>query len=124
MKRKLFILMFAVCGLLSCTDGMLVAARGVAIKARSGMPQGNMVVFSAAQGDETAYPDYEEKHGMFTYYLLQKLQETEGNVTLQELGEYIIDNVRKKSVINGKLQTPCVMASPTVGDAWKTCRLK
>ena len=63
---------------------MLVAARGVAIKARSGMPQGNMVVFSAAQSDETAYPDYEEKHGMFTYYLLKKLQEIEGNVTLQE----------------------------------------
>jgi hypothetical protein len=43
-------------------QGMLASARGVAIKARSGMPQGNMVVFSAAQGDETAYPNNEEKH--------------------------------------------------------------
>lgn len=103
---------------------MLVAAKGVAIKARSGMPQGNMVVFSAAQGDETAYPDYEEKHGMFTYYLLKKLQETEGNVTLQELGEYIIDNVRKKSVINGKLQTPCVTPSATLDASWREWKLK
>ena len=103
---------------------MLVAARGVAIKARSGMPQGNMVVFSAAQSDETAYPDYEEKHGMFTYYLLKKLQETEGNVTLQELGEYIIDNVRKKSAVNGKLQTPCVTPSASLDASWREWKLK
>ena len=103
---------------------MLVAARGVAIKARSGMPQGNMVVFSAAQGDETAYPDYEEKHGMFTYYLLKKLQDTEGNVTLQELGEYIIDNVRKKSAVNGKLQTPCVTPSASLDASWREWKLK
>lgn len=103
---------------------MLVAARGVAIKARSGMPQGNMVVFSAAQSDETAYPDYEEKHGMFTYYLLKKLQETEGNVTLQELGEYIIDNVRKKSALNGKLQTPCVTPSASLDASWREWKLK
>ncbi len=103
---------------------MLVAARGVAIKARSGMPQGNMVVFSAAQSDETAYPDYEEKHGMFTYYLLKKLQDTEGNVTLQELSEYIIDNVRKKSAINGKLQTPCVTPSASLDASWREWKLK
>ena len=103
---------------------MLVAARGVAIKARSGMPQGNMVVFSAAQSDETAYPDYEEKHGMFTYYLLKKLQEKEGNVTLQELGEYIIDNVRKKSAVNGKLQTPCVTPSASLDASWREWKLK
>ena len=106
-------------------DGeMLVAAKGVAIKARSGMPQGNMVVFSAAQGDETAHLDYEEKHGMFTYYLLKKLQETEGNVTLQELGEYIIDNVRKKSAVNGKLQTPCVTPSASLDASWREWKLK
>ena len=106
-------------------DGeMLVAAKGVAIKARSGMPQGNMVVFSAAQGDETAHLDYEEKHGMFTYYLLKKLQETEGNVTLQELGEYIIDNVRRKSAVNGKLQTPCVTPSASLDASWREWKLK
>ena len=105
-------------------NGMLASARGVAIKARSGMPQGNMVVFSAAQGDETAYPDYEEKHGMFTYYLLKKLQETSGDVTLQELGDYIIDNVRKKSAVNGKLQTPCVTPSATLDASWREWKLK
>ena len=105
-------------------NGMLASARGVAIKAKSGMPQGNMVVFSAAQGDETAYPDYENKHGMFTYYLLEKLQETDGNVTLQELGEYVIQKVRENSTINGKPQTPCVTPSTILGEDWKSWSLK
>jgi uncharacterized caspase-like protein len=106
-------------------QGMLASARGVAIKARSGMPQGNMVVFSAAQGDETAYPNYEEKHGLFTYVLLEKLQTTQGNVTYAELSEYIIDKVSQLSIVrNGKSQTPCVTPSPTVGQEWKNWTLR
>ncbi len=67
-------------------DGnMLTAARSIAIKAKSGTPKGNMVVFSAAQGDETAYQYNKKKHGMFTYFLLKKLQETRGEATLAEL---------------------------------------
>ena len=106
-------------------NGMLASARGVAIKARSGMPQGNMVVFSAAQGDETAYPNNDEKHGMFTYFLLKKLQETAGDVTLQELGEYITKNVSQQSILlNGKSQTPCVTPSATLDASWREWKLK
>ena len=106
-------------------EGMLASARGVAIKAKSGQPQGKMVVFSAAQGDETAYPNKEEHHGMFTFYLLKKLQETRGDVTLQELGDYIIKNVKQQSILlNGKSQTPCVTASPAIGGAWREWKLK
>lgn len=42
-------------------QGMLASARGVAIKAKSDVPQDNMVVFSAATGEQTAYP-YKEKN--------------------------------------------------------------
>lgn len=106
-------------------EGMLASARGVAIKARSGMPQGNMVVFSAAQSDETAYPNNEEKHGMFTYFLLKKLQETKGDVTLQELGEYITTNVSQQSILlNGKSQTPCVTPSASLDASWREWKLK
>ena len=105
-------------------EGMLVAARGVAIKARSGMPRGNMVVFAAAQGDETAYPNYEEGHGRFTYYLLKKLQETEGDVTLYELGEYIIQKVKAKAAEERTPQTPCVTPSATLDASWREWKLK
>lgn len=104
---------------------MLASARGVAIKAKSGMPQGNMVVFSAAQGDETAYPNNEEKHGMFTYFLLKKLQETKGDVTLYELGEYIKTNVSQQSILlNGKSQTPCVTPSASLDTSWREWKLR
>lgn len=105
-------------------NGMLASARGVALKAKSGEPKGNMVVFSAAQGDETAYPNPKEGHGMFTYYLLKKLQETAGNVTLQDLGSYLTTQVRQQSIlINQKSQTPCVSPASALGDAWKTWKL-
>lgn len=79
--------------------GMLTAARGVAIKVKVTEPSGNLVVLSAAQGDETAYPYKDQQHGLFTYYLLKKLQETKGNVTLGELSNYVKDNVQKKSIV-------------------------
>lgn len=44
---------------------------------------------------------------LFTYYLLKKLQETKGDVTLGELGDYIKTKVEQQSiVVNGKLQSP------------------
>lgn len=106
-------------------DGkMLASERGVALKSKSGVPQGNMVVFSAAQEDETALPYEEEGHGMFTYYILKKLQETEGNITLQELSQYVIREVGRKSAVTNKPQTPCVTPSAEVGTEWKTWTLK
>ena len=104
---------------------MLSSARGVAIKIKQTEPTGNLVVFSAAQGDETAYPYKEKGHGMFTYYLLKKLQETKGNVTLEQLGDYIKDEVSKKSiVINGKPQTPTVIPARTISTNWGNWTLK
>ena len=106
-------------------DGMLASARGVAIKAKKTNPVGNMVVFSAAQGDETAYPYKEQRHGMFTYYLLKKLQETKGEATLGELSDYVTTEVRKQSiVINGKMQTPTLTSSSAIGDTWRDWKLK
>ena len=106
-------------------DGMLASARGVALKAKSGSPQGNMVVFSAAQGDETAYPDREQQHGLFTYYLLKKLQETQGDITLKALGDYITKEVSRQSlIVNSKKQTPTVTASYTLGSDWQLWTLK
>lgn len=106
-------------------DGMLASARGVAIKAKPNKVDGKMVVLSAAQGDETAYPYEEQRHGLFTYYLLKKLQQTKGNVSLGDLTTYIKDNVGKKSiVVNGKSQTPNVNPSASLGENWKTWTLK
>ena len=106
-------------------DGMLVSARGVALKVKNDTPQGNMVVFSAATGDQTAFPFKEKGHGMITYFLLKKLRDTKGDVTLGELGQYITDNVRQQSVVvNRRVQTPTVMPAGALGDGWKNIKLK
>lgn len=107
-------------------DGtMLASARGVAIKTKPQEVQGKMVVFSAAQGDETAYPYNSQQHGMFTYHLLKKLQQTKGNVTLGELGDYLTREVKRASFNeNSKVQTPTVSASETLSDSWREMKLK
>lgn len=104
---------------------MLMAARGVKIKSASVRPKGNMVVFSAASGDQTAYPYKEKGHGIFTYYLLEKLQETKGDVTLGDLYEHLSTNVARQSVVvNRKIQLPAVSASLQLSDQWESMKLK
>lgn len=105
--------------------GMIDSARGVAIRTATGKPQGRTVVFAAATNDETAYPNPKEGHGMFTYHLLKKLQETAGNVTYEELATYVKQQVQRQSVLlNGKSQTPTVNASAVVGTEWNSWTLK
>ena len=87
-------------------------------------PKGNMIVFSAAQGNETAYPYDKHRHGMFTYYLLKKLQESKGDVTMSELRDYVVKNVTQQSVVeNNKMQTPSVTPAPVVKDTWESWKL-
>lgn len=105
-------------------NGMLQTARGVVLKAKSGNLKGNMVVFSAAQGDETAFPLEKENHGLFTYWLLKNIQDSKGNISLGDLSEKIIDSVSKHSLIaNGKKQTPTVQVSPKLKDTWRNWKL-
>lgn len=106
-------------------EGMITAARGVAIKAKPCSPQGNMVVFSAATDGQTAFPYSEKGHGMFTYFLLKKLRETKGEVTLGELGDYIKDEVAKQAiVVNGREQTPTINCSQVLLSNWNNLKLK
>jgi len=102
---------------------MLASTRGVAIRAFQGMPTGNMVVFSAAKGDQTAQHYREKGHGLFTYFLLKKLQETQGEVTLGELGAFIKKEVEQESSVIGKKQTPTVIPSANL-ENWQNLKLK
>jgi hypothetical protein len=108
------------------SDGtMLAEGRGVKIKPKNELLTGNLIVFNAATGDETALPYIEKQHGMFTYFLLKKLQESNGKTTLNELGNYIVINVTRQSlVINKKSQTPQVNTSPQVQNTWQSFKLR
>ena len=85
---------------------------------------GKLVVLTAASGEETAYPYNEKAHGLFTYFLLKKLNETKGVCSLGELSEYITTNVKRQSiVINRKPQTPAIIFSDSVKDEWMNYKL-
>lgn len=74
--------------------------------------QGKIAVFSAASGDEAALPLDAEQHGLFTYCLLKKLQDTKGEVTWRELGEHLKRRVPQLAHEHGLpgTQTPTVSA--------------
>lgn len=101
-------------------DGMLASARGVKLKPKEVPASGNLIVFSAASGDQTAYPYAEKNHGLFSYYVIKKLKETEGDVTLGELSEYVRDNVSQQAiVVNQKPQQPTVKWSDGMTGKWE-----
>ena len=104
---------------------MFAGARAVALKAKPAAPVGNMVIFSATSSDETAMPYKEKSHGMFTYFLLKKLQESKGDVTLGELGDYLKENVKRSSIrVNNKEQNPQVNPSHQLMAVWQTLKLR
>ena len=103
----------------SVNDGL----RGVEISAEEGeLSSGNMVVFSAAQGNETAQGFQEEGHGLFTYYLLKSLQYTSGYVTFGELSDLLKVNVSKRAgqLKLRKPQTPTTNASSAISESWRS----
>lgn len=98
----------------------LLAARGMVTRPKNETPQGNLVVLSAASGEQSALPLEKEKHGLFTYYLLSKLKETKGEITLGEMEEYLRKTVTEQAlIINNKPQNPEVNVSPTISDKWR-----
>lgn len=104
-------------------DGKLFSSktRGVAIKAKTIAPKGNMVVFSASNGDEAALSYKKGKHGLFTYFLLKKLKESSGNVSLGELSTYLSQMVKKHSIIDeNKKQSPTVSVAI---NNWETIKI-
>lgn len=103
-------------------NDMLMSARSVAIDVDPDEIDGNVIVFSAASGSQTALANMEQNHGMFTYYLLKKLQETKGAVDLGSLSQYIEEKVSLESQLkNKKQQTPTVIVGTGYDlDTWKS----
>lgn len=96
--------------------------RGVEIEAQeSQFDGGNIVVFSAAQGNETAQGYLEQGHGLFTYYLLSELQASQGNLNFGMLSDNLNYNVSRKAnqLKLRKPQTPTTVASDALSESWR-----
>ena len=95
--------------------------RGIVKEVKDEKVSGNVVVLTAASGTETALSYDEKAHGMFSYFLCKKLQETGGEVNLGDLYKYVKREVERKSVVSkGKLQTPCISYSSSMSNKWQS----
>lgn len=112
----------------ACFSGMartedekpVLAGRMVAQKVKDEMLTGNVLVMSAASGDETALPLKDRRHGLFTYCLLETLKKNKGEVTMGELFDEVHKNVVKTSILeNDKQQSPSVNVSASLKSKWR-----
>ncbi len=101
----------------------LLAVRGVKIKPKQDKLRGNLIVFTATNNEQSALPYKDKQHGMFTYYLLKKLKETNGQILYTDLQNYIQEQVSIQSLkVNSKSQDPQINVSPEILDVWENWR--
>lgn len=103
---------------------MLMAARSVALDVEDEPVSGNVIVFSAVSSDQTALAYETKGHGLFTYFILKKLQDSRGDATLSEISRYVTEQVSLQSrLINHKDQTPCITTGAGLEKTWKNIKL-
>ena len=93
----------------------LLAMRGVRIKAKEQELSGNLVVYTASSGEQGSLPYEGKMHGLFTYHLLKKLQDSKGDISYSGMHEHLKQQVGLNSVIiNSKEQNPQLLYNPEV----------
>lgn len=106
-------------------EAPLLANRGIKIKPKETALTGNEVVFCATSNDQTAMAYKAKGHGIFTYFLLKKLQETKGDIAYGELYESLQKQVGVKSILENSMeQTPTMVTAPGLGESWKDWRMR
>lgn len=105
-------------------EGALVTARsGVVLKPNEEKLQSNLVVFAASSDKQVSKPFNEQKHGLFTYYLLKNLQKSNGNITYGNLATDVLNDVKTKSrLLHGEEQTPKINISPKIEQTWENMK--
>jgi hypothetical protein len=101
----------------------LLARKTVKIKPNEEAITGNMVVFSSSSGVESSGVDREKQHGYFTWFLLQKLQQTKGDITYKAMGDYLVQNVSFETAKKSEPQTPQVLPSTEVQGKWESWKM-
>lgn len=103
----------------------LVSLKGVKVKPQENILKGPLVVFASSTGDESSAYLKDKQHGIFTYFLVKKIQETKGNLSYKNLFDYVYENVRLESVrVNNKNQTPQINGSNEVREVWEDWNLR
>jgi len=101
-------------------NGLLADSRMAKVAPKKETLGGRMVVFSATTGAQVANPYHKEQHGMFTYFLLKKIQESNGKCTYGELFDEVKYNVSENAlIINRQSQQPDIQFSGDAENIWR-----
>jgi len=103
----------------------LLSARGVKVKPKDDALKGNLIVFTASSGEQSSLPYKAKNHGLFTYFLLKKLQETKGDITYKQLSDYLNKSIKLNSIlVNDKEQLPQTNISSDIQSQWTNWTFK
>ncbi len=91
-------------------NDMLVSGTKAQIRINIAALTSKLTVFSSSSGTEYSNAYDKEKHGLFTYFLLKGLQNSK-QLTIQQLFDYILENLKKETKILGKTQTPTLQTN-------------
>jgi uncharacterized caspase-like protein len=81
--------------------------------------QGGIVAFSASSGNQSSNAYNDQKHGMFTYYLLKSLQESKGEINYKTFWESLKRTVSFESIrVNSKEQDPQLTIGKMLEKTW------
>jgi len=101
----------------ACYSGV---GRGIVIKPKEALINGNTVVFTATSSTQRSMPYKEKQHGMFTYFLLKALRDSGGKATVGTLFEATRKDVVKNSIwINNSEQTPELLTGEGIETGWE-----
>jgi uncharacterized caspase-like protein len=75
----------------------------------------NFTVFAASGGSQISSAYADKQHGLFSYYLMKGMQGAADNnqdkkLTLQELNDYVAENVSATALILGREQNPTLQS--------------
>lgn len=105
-------------------DAGLIAARGVLRIPQEETVSGNILIFSATQAEQTALAYKSKQHGMFTYHLLKKLKDSNGNISYGELIQSVKKSVAIESLkINQKSQEPSALYGEDIINTWQDWKI-
>ncbi|PCH69169.1 MAG: hypothetical protein COC06_08150 [Bacteroidales bacterium] len=102
----------------------LIASRGINVTPKKEYLKGNILVFASSSGNQVSSAWKEKQHGLFTYFLLKKIKDTKGDLSLKDLSNYLQQKVPLKAItINKPEQVPTVNSSLEIKDVWHTWKL-
>ena len=102
-------------------ESLLADSRAMGIVPQQKALSGNIVVFSATTANQSAWPYHKGKHGIFTYFLLKTLKDSNGQCNYDQLYRELAKNVSEECIReNDNSQNPTYQASPGAdADHWR-----